>query len=138
MNAIVDTSAVAPNAEATKALADWTMQTLQSGLAAFEAARELAKRLGAHRRGDVCEVLFWAPELQEQRVFEGDIFVEVLDIEGEVTLVRARQTLTFRRTRVPVARIDAWCMAAIDGMRAGTREHVGSFYSLVWRDPENQ
>ncbi len=138
MDATVDTSAVEQNADAAKALAEWTTKALQSGLPAFETSREIAKRLGAHRRGDICEVMFWAPELQERRVSEGDIFIEVLDIEGEVTLSRSRQTLTFRRTRVPVARIDAWCMAAIDGMRAGTRESVGSFYSLVWRDRENQ
>lgn len=131
-------TAVAQNVAATEAMAEWTLETLQAGHSALETARLIAERLGAHRRGDVCEAMFWVPELQESRVSEGDIFIEVLDIEGEATLVRSRQELSFRRTRIPVARIDAWCMAAIDGMQAGSRETIGSFYSLVWRDSENK
>ena len=128
---------VTQNLAATEAMTEWTLETLQAGQPEFETARLIAERLGAHRRGDVCEIMFWVPELQESRVSEGDIFIEVLDIEGEATLVRSRQELSFRRTRIPVARFDAWCMAAIDGMQPGTRDTIGSFYSLVWRDSEN-
>ncbi len=138
MDIKTETGPVAQNSEATRALAEWVLQVLHGGKSNFDAAREIARRLGAQRSGDVCEVIFWAPELQERRVFDDDIFIEVLDIEGTPALSRSRQTLSFRRTRVPIARIDAWCVAAIDGMRAGTRESVGSFYSLVWRDAENQ
>ncbi len=138
INTDLDTATVTQNADATQALIDWTLDILQTGLSTFDAAREIATRLGAHRRGAICEVMFWAPELLEHRVAEDDIFIEVLDIMGEAALSRSRQTLTFRRSRVPVARLDPWCMAAIDGMRAGTRDHVGSFYALTWRDAENQ
>lgn len=138
MDGIGKTSSVTRNEAATQALADWVSETLHAGLPMLDAARLLARRLGAHRRGDHCEVMFWAPELQERRVYDDDIFVEVLEIDGDTPLSRSRQTLTFRRTRVPVVRIDAWCLAAIDGMRAGTRDQVGSFYSLVWRDSENR
>ena len=132
------TATVALNGPATEALSAWTTEVLHSGQPAFDAARTIAARLGAQRRGACCELMFWAPELEERRIPEGDIFIEVLDIEDEVNLMQARQTLAFRRTRIPVARIGAWCMAAVDGMRAGTRETVGSFYSLVWQDAENQ
>jgi hypothetical protein len=123
---------------ATHALKEWTLGVQQSGASAYEAAREIARRLGAHRVGDRCEVMFWAPELLERRVPQGDIFVEVLDVEGDMQFQRARQTLRFRRTLVPVERIDAYCMAAIDGMIAGRRDRVGSFYALVWRDQDEK
>jgi hypothetical protein len=122
---------------ATEAMAQWVDETLLNGRSAVEQARTIAARLGAHRRGEHCEVMFWAPELLERRVPDGDIFVEVLDIEGDVTLGRARQTLNLRRTRVPVARVDAYCMAAIDGMTPGHRDQIGSFYALTWRDAEH-
>lgn len=128
---------VAQNPEATQRLAAWVDGQLHSGQTALDTARAIARRMGAQRNGDVCEVLFWAPELQERRVYDDDIFIEVLQIEGEAQLSRSRQTLSFRRTRVPVLRADAWCLAAIDGMTPGTREQVGSFYALVWRDAEN-
>ncbi len=137
MDDTATTASVFQNAEATAALEGWTNAILHNGQSSFEIARLIARRLGAHRNRDVCEVMFWAPELLENRVSEGDIFIEVLDAEGEVALSRSRQSLIFRRTLVPVTRIDAWCLTAINGMRPGTREQVGSFYSLVWRDAEN-
>lgn len=91
---------------------------------------------GSQADGSLCEAIFWAPELLERRVHDGDVFLEVLQVEDEIALGRARQTLRFRRTRLPVARVDAWCMAAVRGMTAGTREHVGDFYALNWRDAE--
>jgi hypothetical protein len=100
--------------------------------------RDAARRPIAQLRAGHCEVMFWAPELLERRVPDGDIFVEVLDADGELDLQRARQTVSFRRSRVPVARVEAYCMAAIDGMQAGRRDRIGSFYSLVWRDSEER
>lgn len=138
MDASTARPTVALNEDATAALAQRVATALQEGLRPFDEARQIAAWLGAHRRGDHCEILFWAPELLERRVPDGDIFVEVLDAEADLELLRARQTARFRRQRLPMARVDAWCMAAVDGMRAGTRERVGSFYSLVWRDNENQ
>ncbi|WP_029032690.1 glucosylglycerol hydrolase [Salinarimonas rosea] len=122
---------------ATDRLVAWLSDELQTHRPAFETARVVAARLGARRAGDVCEVIFWAPELLERRVPEGDVFVEVLDPEEELVLARSRQSMAFRRTRVPIVRIENYCVAAISGMRPGSRERVGSFYSLVWRDAEN-
>ncbi|MFP5306358.1 MAG: glucosylglycerol hydrolase [Gammaproteobacteria bacterium] len=129
---------VAHKPAATEAMAQWATETLHGGRSAFEQARAMVERLGAQLRDGHCEVMFWAPELLERRVPDGDIFVEVLDADGELDLQRARQTVSFRRTRVPVARVEAYCMAAIDGMQAGRRDRIGSFYSLVWRDSEER
>lgn len=121
----------------TEEMVEEVTATLQSAATAFDGARQLARRLGAHRAGDRCEVMFWAPELQEYRVPDGDIFIEVLDVDDDFSLLTARQTVRFHRTRVPIGRVDAWCMAAIEGMRPGSRDVIGSFYSLVWRDADN-
>lgn len=136
MNA-ADPEPIAFHPTATQALVDWVNGALHRGTTAFETARTIARRLGAHRGEEGCEVIFWAPELQEMRVPDGDIFIEVLDIEGDFDLSRARQDLQFRRTRVPIRRVDAWCISVISGMRAGTRDQIGSFYALVWRDSDN-
>ncbi len=136
MTLVAEIAAIRRDDAATEALADWTLAICHSGRSAGEIAEEIARRLGAHRAGGRCEVMFWAPELLERRVQEGDVFIEVLDPERPVELRRARQTLRFRRTRVPVARVDAFCMAAVEGMTPGTRDTVGSFYALCWRDAE--
>ena len=138
MDGPMERGLVRQNAAATARMAEWIAETLKSGRTNYDAARTIARRLGAQRRGAHCEALFWAPELQERRIPEGDIFVEALDLDGEMTLGRARQTLAFRRTLIPVARVDAWVMAAIDGMTPGTRDRIGTFYALAWRDSENR
>uniref|UniRef100_UPI0025D6D0F6 glucosylglycerol hydrolase n=1 Tax=Roseobacter sp. TaxID=1907202 RepID=UPI0025D6D0F6 len=129
-------AAVRQHEAATNELAEWLVATQQSGRPAFEASREIARRMGALRRGDLCEVVFWAPEIQEHRIHESDVFIEVLVPEGGIDTLRARQTVDFTLHRIPVRQIDAWCVAAIEGMQAGTRDTIGSFYSLVWRDAE--
>lgn len=125
-------------ADATKSMARWVARTLGNGKPLFVQARSIARRLGAHYRNGHCEVVFWAPELRERRVPDGDIFLEVLDIDGNIDLQMAHQVVAFRRTRVPVVRVEAYCMAALEGMCPGRRDRLGSFYSLAWRDPEGK
>ncbi|MFT7390589.1 MAG: hypothetical protein ACI9ZH_000813 [Paracoccaceae bacterium] len=127
---------VARDDAATDAFAAWVDDAWRHGQSAFACARAIAARLGAHKRGDLVEVAFWAPDLQEHRIPDDDIFLEVLDPETELSVRRQRQSVTFRRTLIPVARIDAFCVASVAGMRAGTRAEIGSFYSLIWRDAE--
>ena len=118
---------------ATAALADWCNRTLADADSA-DSCRAIARRLGAHRNGALCEIGFWAPELREQHVLDADIFVEILEPLGDVNLATARQTAGFRRHRVPVARADGYCFAAVRGMTAGSRDTLGHFYRLGWRD----
>ncbi|MEM9782567.1 MAG: glucosylglycerol hydrolase [Pseudomonadota bacterium] len=42
--------------------------------------------------------------------------------------------MAFRITHLPVARYDAFVFAAVTGLFAGTRERIGHFYALAWRD----
>ncbi|MEL6264588.1 MAG: glucosylglycerol hydrolase, partial [Pseudomonadota bacterium] len=124
--------------EATEAMLDFATRALQGEPTAFEAAQVIARRLGAHVAGSRCEVGFWVPELLERRVPEGDVFLEVLDHPGPLNLAVARQHATFRRTLVPMRRLDAYFFAAVTGMRPGTRERVGHFYALIWRDADGE
>jgi len=127
------TRTIARNEAATDALVADAADALHH-LSVFDAARRIARRLGAVKNGEVAEIGFWAPELLERRVPDGDIFVEVLTHRGPLNLAVGRQQTTFERTLVPVKRIEAFCFAAIDGMTAGTRDQVGTFYALTWRD----
>ncbi|MEM0987860.1 MAG: glucosylglycerol hydrolase [Pseudomonadota bacterium] len=120
-----------PGTDALVALAEHALQHRPS---AFESAREIARRLGAHRNGDFCEVGFWVPELLERRVPDGDIFLEVLQHGGGLNLSVALQQATLQRTLVPVSRIDAYCFVSVSGMEPGNRDRIGDFYALTWRD----
>jgi hypothetical protein len=119
---------------ASEALVEWCGDILAHAESAFEAGAEIAGRLGAHRRGELCEVGFWAPELLERRVPEGDIFLECLEPQEPLDLAVSRQEVRFSRTRVPMMRCESYVWAAVAGMRPGSREEIGTFYALTWRD----
>ncbi|MGD8310543.1 MAG: glucosylglycerol hydrolase [Chromatiales bacterium] len=126
------------NQAETEALASLASAALQKEPTAFAAAEKIVRLLGAHRDGSLCKVGFWAPELLEKRVPDGDVFLEVLEPAAPLDLEVSRQAVTFRRSLIPVERVDAYCFAAVEGMQPGTREQVGSFYALVWRDAEGK
>jgi hypothetical protein len=103
---------------------------------AFEAERMIARRLGGRADGERAIFGFWTPELLDARVPSGDIFLEILSPKEPLDLTRAHQVVAFERTWIPVIREEAHCFTAVRGMRAGTRESVGDFYALAWRDAE--
>lgn len=129
---------IAVNTAATKELEDWYHETFNSSATAFDAGSELSKKFGAHKVGDHCEVGFWLPELLERRVPDGDIFLEIIEPDEPINLMTSRQEVKCRRKRLPLGRYDAFAFASIEGMRAGTREVVGNFYCVTWRDAEGQ
>ncbi len=125
--------------EASEALATRCRETLASAGSSFDAARALARRMGGLVTGPgKAEFGFWAPELLEARVPDGDIFLEILQPDAQFSLTVSRQNARFRRTRLPVERADAWIWCAVDGIRAGTRDVIGDFYALTWRDGEGE
>jgi hypothetical protein len=103
---------------------------------AFEAARRLARGLGALIEGGTVRFGFWAPELVDWHIPAGDIFVELLASMGTLDLTLARQEVRFERMLLPVARHDAYLFAVAKGVRAGRRDAVGDFYALTWRDAD--
>lgn len=118
------------------ALADWCQQVITTGETAFSAEQTIARRLGAHWQDGVAQFGFWTPELLDQRVPDGDVFLEVLRPETPLDLTRAHQTVSFARTLLPVARFEAHTFAVATGLRPGRRDETGDFYALVWRDAE--
>jgi hypothetical protein len=127
-------AAITQNADATHALVDWCRQKLDTAETTFDAGLAIARRMGAHKAGESCEVGFWVPELLERRVPDGDIFIEVLEPVEEIHLTVSRQTRKFDRHLVPVGRCEGFVFSVVSGMRAGTRDMIGSFYALTWRD----
>ena len=124
---------VSRNEAETEALMSQALDALQKPPTAFDAARKIVRLLGAHRHGSICRIGFWAPELLENRVPDGDVFLEVLDSEEPLDLKVTRQQVRFHRHFVPVSRIEGYCFAAVEGMQPGSREQMGSFYALAWR-----
>lgn len=122
------------NDAATTALRDWLDTTLRQPETTFDVQRRVAPRVGAHLREGVAEFVFWTPELLEKRVPAGDVFLECLDPVTPPDLSFAHQTLTFHSTRIPMERVDEFSTVAIDGLRAGSRKQIGTFYRLTWRD----
>ncbi|MEM6972999.1 MAG: glucosylglycerol hydrolase [Pseudomonadota bacterium] len=132
---IVDTP-IAVDHDATEAMVAFARDCTVGAETAFDAASQIARRLGANLREGRAEFGFWAPELQERRVPDGDIFLKILEPVEPISLTTALQEARFRIIHLPVARMDAFVFAAVSGLVAGTRERVGHFYALVWRDHE--
>lgn len=129
-------TSITQNAEGTQALVTWCREALDHAETTFDAGSVIARRLGAHKNGDLCELGFWAPELLDRRVPDGDIFIEVLEPQEDIHLSVSRQNLAMKRHLVPTARCEGFVFASVEGMRAGTRDVIGSFYALSWRDDD--
>ncbi|WP_299963136.1 glucosylglycerol hydrolase [uncultured Roseobacter sp.] len=123
---------------AAQAEADAAQDALTMAETSFDAERRIAARLGGRVEGDLAIFGYWTPELLDARVPSGDIFLEILRPTEPLDLTRAHQTVSFERAWVPVIRQEAHCFTAVSGMRVGTRESIGDFYALAWRDAEDQ
>ncbi len=122
---------------AAEARAEACEKTLMTAETRFDAERAIARGLGGQIDADGrAHFGFWVPELQDARVPSGDIFLEILAPTSPLDLTRAHQELTFERVYVPVIRTEAHCFAVVSGMKAGSREEIGDFYALCWRDAE--
>ncbi|MFB6251193.1 MAG: glucosylglycerol hydrolase [Halobellus sp.] len=99
-----------------------------------ETARALAERLGAHVVDDAEAVFgFWTPDLVDDGVPESAVFLEILTppSDADPALTDARD-VRFDRTLVPPSRHGTYHWVAVDGVRPGTRETLGSLYQLVY------
>jgi len=121
-----------------RAQAEAAAAALTTAATSFEGECIVARRLGGRVEGDIATFGFWTPELLDARVSSGDIFLEILRPTQPLDLTRAHQILRFERCWVPVIRADSHCFTAVTGMRAGTRDAIGDFYALAWRDAEDR
>ncbi len=126
---------VAIDAAGSAAMIDWCEQQYVSQASRFEAERSIARRLGALPTDDGSVSFgFWAPELLDHRVPDGDVFLELLAPRTPFDLERSQQTVEFHRLLLPVERYEALVFAVVSGVRTGDRETVGDLYALCWRD----
>ncbi|MEQ8264707.1 glucosylglycerol hydrolase [Pseudohaliea sp.] len=123
--------------DASEALADWSAERYRESPTTFAAEQAIARRLGARvEDGGRVTFGFWAPELLDRRVPDGDIFLELLAPTGPLDLEQWHQVADFERQLLPVRRHEAHVFAVVEGLSAGTRAQVGDFYALCWRDGE--
>jgi len=114
-------------------LSEWCENALNCAADRFAAGQEIATRLGAHVHGDRSVFGFWAPELQDWKVPDGDIFVEVLRPDDDIDLTLTHTEVTFERALLPVTRSGPFVFSVAKGIVAGDRGRVGDFYALTWR-----
>jgi hypothetical protein len=127
------------NAARSAALVDWCAQQYTSQPTRLVAEAAIARRLGANVDSDGSVAFgFWVPELLDHRVPDGDVFLELLAPGDELDLERSQQTMAFQRLLLPVSRHEALAFAVVDGLQVGTRERVGDFYALSWRDSDGR
>ena len=126
------------NEVASNRLAAWCDKTLTISDDRFDAGREIARKLGAHVDGDQVTFGFWAPELLDRNVSDADIFVEILRPTEDLDITVAHCDADFDVMRIPATRCDSFVFSVASGVRAGLRDTVGDFYSLVWRDGDGK
>ncbi|MFC6938430.1 glucosylglycerol hydrolase [Salinirubellus sp. GCM10025818] len=124
-------------AERTDALVDRQRRILDDHDDRFEAAKELVEHLGAQWRSEeegagdgYAEVGFWTPELADE-VPADAVELEVLTAREPVDL-GTETTVEFDRAIVETRRKGEFTWAAVEGMRPGTRDQLGSLYRLVY------
>ncbi|MEM7640930.1 MAG: glucosylglycerol hydrolase [Pseudomonadota bacterium] len=124
--------------DAARAEAIAARHALMTATTSFEGESRIASRLGARIQDGSAVFGFWTPELLDARVQSGDVFLEILRPLEPLDLTRAHQSMRFERAWVPVIREESHCFTAVTGMKAGTREEIGDFYALAWRDAEDR
>jgi hypothetical protein len=127
---------VRPLADVARSMSTKARAAMTEAPTAFEAWQSIAAHLGGRCARGRAEFGFWTPELLDHRVPDGDVFLEVLAPLDPLDLTRAHQSVRFERVLVPAARYEALTFVAAEGLRAGTREAVGDFYALTWRDAD--
>ncbi|WP_372696605.1 glucosylglycerol hydrolase [Immundisolibacter sp.] len=120
----------------TAALCEWARQQ-RAQKSPFEAARAIARRLGAHvADGGTTAFGFWLPEVRERGIHPKCVFLELFEPLGEVDFHLPMQELPFRRHLVPLVCDDDYYWVVLSGLTAGNRERVGALYWVRCQDNE--
>ena len=112
---MTESPAIASDEAAAHARSEWCQEVLNTAPDRFAAGRQIARRLGAIVEGDRVEFGFWTPELQDWRIADGDVFLEILRPRGEIDLTASQADVTFDRTLLPVCRTEGFTFAAATG-----------------------
>lgn len=124
--------------DATNELITW-VHTIQSKSGSpFEAAEQIATLLGAHYRNGYAEIGFWVPELVENDIDPANAYLELLTPEKPLDFDAAEQEATFSRERINLVQDGEYLWGAVEGMTPGTREQIGTFYWVKYRDNDDE
>jgi hypothetical protein len=121
----------------TQSLVDWAQMVRSKTPTEFEAARELVTRMGMHQREDGhAEVGYWTPALADKEISAEDVYLEVLTPQKPLDLRQPSQQMTFKRERVNLMQDGQCFWGVIEGLTPGTREQIGSFYWLAYKEDD--
>ncbi|GGC55467.1 glucosylglycerol hydrolase [Haloferax sulfurifontis] len=127
------------HADRTDDLTSWHESVVESNDDDFSAAKTLTTKLGAHRRDGVVEFGFWTPDLVEAGVPEAAVELELLTPPADLDPGETdHRRVTFDRHRVPTRRVGEYHWAAVEGVRAGTRDTLGALYRLVYEGDDGE
>ena len=128
--------------DASRALATWSRDLERAGgpapADAFVAARARARRLGAHAvhdaAGERVEFGFWAHDLDDRRVPDECVRLELYVPHGAVDPSAPPSLARFTRVRLPLERDGGFFWAAVRGVPIGTPSRLGALYALAFAD----
>lgn len=115
----------------------------ESSESIFQENQLVATYLGAlHRDDGLTQIGFWTPQLMREIMHLNEIYLEVFtpqeDINVEEILQQDLATIKVRRDCVFLQKRGKFFWGVIEGMKAGTRDKLGSFYWLRYRNPYGQ
>jgi len=120
----------------TQALVEWAEAIHQSDETILHKAQALATRLGANYRPEtgLTEIGFWAPELGADMIQPKNIYLEVFTPKKAINPETPVQKVIFRREYVELVKQGEYFWGVLSGLKAGTKETLGSFYWLRYLD----
>jgi hypothetical protein len=126
---------VAIDEAGSAAMIDWCEQQYVSQASGFEAERSIARRLGALPTDDGSVSFgFWAPELLDHRVPDGDVFLELLAPRRPSTWSVRSRPWSSSGSCCPWSATRRWFLPWCPACAPGTAKRVGDLYALCWRD----
>ncbi len=127
----------------TKKLLNEIKKIEKSDATIFEKNQLIASYLGANYREDgLTQIGFWTPKLIREVMHINEIYLEVFtpieDISIQDISNSKEQTITVKRECIFLKKRDKFFWGVLEGMKPGTREKLGCFYWLRYRNPYGQ
>ena len=128
------TSQIRLHQQRSQQLLNWVQDIHDTVEDDFQAIQQIVTRLGAHYHDDLAEFGFWVPELIDANIPDEHIFLECLTATTPINLQVGEQEISFTRDRVGLLRDGEFLWGAVEGLTAGSRDTVGTFYWVVYQD----
>ncbi len=99
----------------------------------YKAAQAIMPFLGAQVQDGHAQIGFWTPEIHENNIPPGEVYLEVFRPITPLDLSQPTQSVQFVRRRVALQQHGDFLLGVVAGMRPGTRDVVGDFYHVVYQ-----